>query len=87
MSNNAKNTRRCIVCREHDDKSNMIRFVKDSDGNVVIDDTKKADGRGWWVHDKGECIDKLIKKRALNAAFKKDVGTKIYEDINDRRKN
>lgn len=87
MSNNAKNIRRCIVCREHCDKQDMIRFVKDEDGNVIIDDTKKRDGRGCWVHNSDECISKLIKKRMLNAVFKKDVGNAIYEDINVRRQD
>ncbi len=85
MANNAKNIRRCIVCKCHDDKSNMIRFCKNVSGDVIIDDTKMADGRGVWVHNSDECINKLIKKRMLNAAFKKDVGDAIYGELNDKQ--
>ncbi len=85
MANNAKNTRRCIVCKGHDDKSNMIRFCKNANGDVVIDVTKKTDCRGVWVHNSDECINKLIKKRMLNATFKKDVGDAIYGELNDKQ--
>lgn len=80
---NPKNTRRCIVCHEHADKSEMIRFVMDKDEKVCVDRSKKADGRGVWVHESGECKAKLIKKKMLNSAFKQNVGDEIYGEIDD----
>lgn len=80
---NPKNTRRCIVCHEHADKSEMIRFVMDKDGKVCVDRSKKADGRGVWVHESGECKAKLIKKKMLNSAFRQNVGDEIYGEIYD----
>lgn len=80
---NPKNTRRCIVCHEHADKSEMIRFVRDKDGKVCVDRSKKADGRGVWVHANGECKAKLIKKKMLNSAFRQNVGDEIYGEIDD----
>lgn len=78
-----KNTRKCIVCREHADKSEMTRFVKDKDGNVFIDASKKADGRGVWVHNQFECKTKLAKKRMLDSAFKMKVEDEIYGEIDE----
>ena len=78
-----KNTRKCIVCKEHSDKSEMLRFVKTADGKVALDRTQKADGRGVWVHNCEDCIQKLIKKKMLNAAFKSNVGDEIYGEINE----
>lgn len=78
-----KNTRKCIVCKEHSDKSEMLRFVKNADGKVVLDRTQKADGRGAWVHGSEDCINKLIKKKMLNVAFKSNVGDEIYGEINE----
>lgn len=80
---NPKNTRRCIVCHEHADKSEMIRFFMDRDGKVCVDRSKKADGRGVWVHEIGECKAKLIKKKMLNSAFRQNVGDEIYGEIDD----
>lgn len=78
-----KNTRKCIVCREHADKSELIRFVKDADNNVSIDKSQKAQGRGVWVHSSSECIATLKKKKMLNSAFKCNVGEDIYGAIDD----
>ena len=82
MANNAKNLRKCIVCREHADKSVRIRIAKSKDGSIFIDRTKDSGGRGVWVHDSEECKKQLIKKRLLNAAFKRTVDESVYEGIN-----
>ena len=78
-----KNTRKCIVCKEHSDKSEMLRFVKTADGKVALDRTQKADGRGVWVHDRADCKAKVCKKKMLNSAFKTNVSDDIYDKIND----
>lgn len=38
---NPKNTRKCIVCKQHADKSELIRFVKNAEGKVVLDRSQK----------------------------------------------
>ncbi len=83
MPSNPKNTRRCIVCREHDDKSNLLRFVK-IDGIVQQDESQKLEGRGVWVHSSGECIKKLVKKRILDFAFKTKVGENVYGKLDEQ---
>lgn len=80
---NPKDTRKCIACREHSDKSEMLRFVKQNGGDVFLDESKKADGRGVWVHDRADCKAKVCKKKMLNSAFKTNVSDDIYDKIND----
>lgn len=80
---NPKDTRKCIACREHSDKSEMLRFVKQKGGDVFLDESKKADGRGVWVHDSADCKAKVYKKKMLNSAFKANVSDDIYDKIND----
>lgn len=81
MPNNAKNLRQCCACRAHADKSELIRIVKSKDGKVFVDETKRADGRGVWVHDSAECKQKLVKKKLLNAAFRCVVDESVYENL------
>ena len=38
--------RSCIVCREQKAKSELVRIVRKPDGEIVIDETGKLDGRG-----------------------------------------
>ena len=80
---NPKDTRKCIACREHSDKSEMLRFVRQNGGVVFLDESKKADGRGVWVHDRADCKAKVCKKKMLNSAFKTNVSDDIYDKIND----
>ena len=80
---NPKDTRKCIACREHSDKSEMLRFVKQKGGGVFLNESKKADGRGVWVHDRADCKAKVCKKKMLNSAFKTNVSDDIYDKIND----
>ncbi len=68
------------MCHNHADKSEMIRFVR-LDGKVTIDHSQKMGGRGVWVHNDEECIQKLKKKRMLSSAFKMQVGDEIYDLI------
>ena len=41
-----KPLRMCIVCRNMKTKPELIRVVKNKDGEVFIDKTFKANGRG-----------------------------------------
>lgn len=73
--------RMCSVCREHFPKKDLVRVVKNKDGNIFIDRTFKADGRGAYVCKSEKCLEKLIKTRALNRAFKCNVPLDIYSEI------
>ncbi len=83
MPSNPKNTRRCCVCREHADKSDLIRLVK-TDNGVIIDTTGKFDGRGAYVHRNAKCIEACLKKFSLNTAFKHTVDKEIYDALKNQ---
>jgi predicted RNA-binding protein YlxR (DUF448 family) len=76
-----KNTRLCAACRCHDDKTALIRVVKTPDGAIVLDKSGKMNGRGVWLHNSPDCIEKAIKKRVLNFAFKCAVENSVYESL------
>lgn len=80
MSNNPKDTRKCVACSKRNDKSLMIRFAKTTEG-IIIDKTGKMDCRGAYVHNDKKCIDILIKKRKLNKAFKAEIQSSVYEEL------
>lgn len=80
MPNNAKNIRKCVVCKEHSDKSELLRIVKDKNGNIVIDNEKKVQGRGIYVHKCAKCIEILKKKKMLSFLLKANDDD-IYEEL------
>ncbi len=73
--------RMCIVCRDQSDKKELLRIVKNKNGEIFVDKTGKANGRGAYVCKEKECYAKLCKTKALNKAFKCNVPQEVYEKI------
>ena len=73
--------RMCCVCRQMKPKDQLIRVVKNKENEIFIDKTKKADGRGAYVCNELECLNKLKKIKGLNKAFKGNVSEEIYEEL------
>lgn len=73
--------RSCIGCNTKKDKKDLIRIVKDKDGNISIDKTGKANGRGAYICDNIECLEKAIKSKRLEKNFEKSIDSEIYENL------
>lgn len=71
------------MCREHADKSELIRVVKTADG-VKIDVSGKADGRGAYVHKNAQCVKLARKRKVLNYQFKTDVPDEVYDELENQ---
>ena len=57
--------RTCIGCREKKDKKELIRIVKDKEGNITLDRTGRANGRGAYICDNIQCLEKAIKTKLV----------------------
>ena len=75
--------RMCVACHESKPKKEMLRVVKPKEGDVFIDFTGKAAGRGAYVCDSPDCIRKLKKARLLNKAFSSEIPAEVYEKIEE----
>jgi len=75
--------RMCVACRNMQDKRNLIRIVKDKEGNVSIDLTGKKNGRGAYVCRNNECLKILCKQKSLNKTFKVNIDEDIYKAIEE----
>ncbi|WP_297133572.1 RNase P modulator RnpM [Terrisporobacter sp.] len=73
--------RKCISCQDRDNKKELIRIVKNKEGEIFIDLTGKANGRGAYICKDSECLKKAIKSKALNRAFKMEVPNEVYEKL------
>lgn len=68
-------------CNTKKSKNELIRIVKDKDGNINIDKTGRANGRGAYICDNIECLEKLFKSKRLEKTFEMRIDEKIYEDL------
>ena len=65
--------RRCIVTRESEPKSGLIRFVAGPDGQIVPDVLEKLPGRGIWVTADRKTLAEAVKKGLFARAAKAKV--------------
>ena len=73
--------RTCIGCNVKKDKNDFIRIVKDNQNNISIDRTGKANGRGAYICDNIECLEKAIKNKKIEKSFKMNIDEKVYEEL------
>ena len=66
--------RMCIVCRTMKPKNELTRIVRKETGEIIVDVTGKAQGRGAYICNNEECISKCKKQKSLNKNYKKRVG-------------
>ncbi|CCZ17752.1 uncharacterized conserved protein YLXR B.subtilis homolog [Clostridium sp. CAG:780] len=73
--------RTCLGCKESKDKKELIRIVKQNDGKIFIDKTGKANGRGAYICNNIECLEKAIKSKRLENNFETKIDNEIYESL------
>lgn len=64
-----KPQRTCVACREIREKRELIRVVRTPVGEVIIDPTGKANGRGAYVCRDSKCWDDGLQKGRLAQAL------------------
>ena len=73
--------RTCMGCNEKKPKKELVRIVKNKDGEIFIDRTGKADGRGAYICDKVECLDKVIKSKRLEKVLEIQIPEEVYNNL------
>ncbi|XMB87027.1 YlxR family protein [Mycoplasmatota bacterium WC44] len=73
--------RKCIVTRERFPKNELVRIVKTKDGQIFVDETGKANGRGAYINLSKSTIKKAKDKKILNRVFETEIDDKIFEEL------
>lgn len=80
--------RKCLATQELCPKKELIRVVKNNLGDVFVDVTSKANGRGAYLKLTKEAIDKAVKTNCLGKALEcqipEEVYTKLYELVESK---
>ena len=73
--------RKCVGCGEMKNKKEMIRVLKTSEEEFVLDATGKKNGRGAYVCPSKECFAKAVKGKGLERSFKHSIPKEVYEKL------
>ena len=75
-------TRKCVGCGEMREKKDMIRVIKTPEGDICLDTTGRANGRGAYICNSAECLKKAVKNRGLEKSLKAQIPGDILEQMN-----
>lgn len=74
--------RSCVVTREKLPKQELIRVVRTPEGNVIVDITGKANGRGAYLKKDREVFLKAKQKHVLDKVLETDVKEEVFDELN-----
>jgi predicted RNA-binding protein YlxR (DUF448 family) len=73
--------RTCVITKEKTLKKDLLRVVRDKEGNVSVDTTGKANGRGAYLKKDKEVINKAKTTKALERILEVTIPDSIYEEM------
>ena len=73
--------RKCVGCQEMKSKKEMIRVIKTSDDEFLLDATGKKNGRRAYVCPAKSCLEMAIKNKGLERSFKQSIPGEVYDAL------
>jgi len=73
--------RKCIATQEQLPKKELIRVVRNKEGQVFVDPTGKMNGRGAYLKRSEEAFEIAKKKGLLKRALEVEIPDSIYEEL------
>ncbi len=79
MQNKKVPLRKCMGCGEMKSKKELVRVVKNKEGEISLDLTGKKAGRGAYVCPTLSCLQKARKSRGFERALSCRIPDEIYD--------
>ena len=73
--------RTCVGCNTKKDKKELLRLVLNKNNGFFIDKTGKAEGRGIYLCNDINCLDKALKFKKIEKALGIKINDELYENI------
>lgn len=80
MKNKKIPMRSCVVTKEKLEKKDLLRIVRTPEGDVIVDTTGKANGRGAYLKKEIEVINKAEKTKILEKILEVSIDANVYDD-------
>lgn len=73
--------RRCVGCGEVKSKKELIRVIRTPEGEIRLDLTGRANGRGAYLCNNPDCLKKAQKRRSLSRSLGCEIPQEVYEGL------
>lgn len=73
--------RKCVGCGEHFNKGDLWRVVKSPEGDVSLDKTSRASGRGAYICKSIKCLKTARKARRLETNLEIAIPDSVYDAL------
>lgn len=73
--------RKCTGCQEMKSKKEMMRILRTTEGEIVLDTTGRKNGRGAYVCCSMECFEKAVRSKGLERSLKVQIPRETYESL------
>ena len=75
--------RTCVVTHEKCEKKDLLRVVRNNEGQVFVDDTLRANGRGAYLMKDKDVIEKARLSKILERHVEVKIDNSIYDELQD----
>lgn len=65
--------RKCVGCGEMKSRKDLIRVIRTPEGQVVMDLTGRANGRGAYLCRSSSCFEKAVRAKSLQRSLEVPV--------------
>ena len=76
--------RQCVGCSERKPKGELIRVVRTPEGDIVLDNTGRKNGRGCYVCPSVKCFNKARKSGRLASHLECASPEEVYASLEER---
>ena len=73
--------RTCVVTKEKLPKKELIRIVRNKDGEVFVDPTGKQNGKGVYLKLDKDIVEKAKQIHVLDKYLEVEIKDEIYEEV------
>lgn len=73
--------RSCVVTHEKFPKKELIRVVRTPEGNIIVDESGKSNGRGAYLKRDIDVIKKARSSKILNRVLEQEIPESVFEEL------
>ena len=79
--------RRCVGCNEHKPKAELLRVVRDPEGDISLDFKGKKSGRGAYICHDIKCLKKARKSHRIDRDLECVISDEVYDAMEEEIQN